>query len=171
MKTCETEWSDRTTGRSGFTLLELMVVLVIISAMIAVVLPYATRSNRGLRLEQECLSMAEAVKYAMNLAVDAGRPTRLVLDTKNQSYSIEIGSAMNRLDFQAVEDIYGTERYLGTDVHIQDVEGFGVGGGGYTLCFDPAWGWPRASVSLAAGNEMTTIRIDGRRVEIEKSAI
>lgn len=171
MKTSEIDWNDSGAHCGGFTLLELIVVLVIISAMITVILPYATRSNQGLRLEQDCLSMTEAVKYAMNLTVDTGRPTRLVLDVKNQSYSVEIASEINSLNFQPTQDIYGTEGYLGPDISILDVDGLDAGAGGYTLRFDSAGQWPRASVSLAAGNEVTIIRIDGRRVEIEKSAI
>jgi prepilin-type N-terminal cleavage/methylation domain-containing protein len=171
MKTSETDWNDSRAHCGGFTLLELIVVLVIISAMITVILPYATRSNQGLRLEQESLSVAEAVKYAMNLAVDSGRPTRLVLDVKNESYSVEIAGEINSLDFQPVQDIYGTVRRLGPDIHILDVDGFGVAAGGYTLGFDCAGHWPQASVSLVAGSEVTTIRIDGKRVEIENSAI
>ena len=171
MKTSEIDWNDSPTRCGGFTLLELIVVLVIISTMITVILPYATRSNQGLKMEQECLNIAEAVKYAMNLAVDSGRPTRLVLDLKNQSYSVEIASEINSLDFQPAQDIYGTARYLGPDINIMDVDGFDVGGGGYTLRFDSAGLGPHASVSLVAGNQITTIRIDGRRVEIEDSTI
>jgi hypothetical protein len=139
--------------------------------MMTVILPYATRSNEGLRMEQECLNIAQAAEYAMSLSADTRRSTRLVLDPREQSYSVEIASEFNSRQFRPTEDAYGAVRYLGRDVHIMDVSGFDIEGKGYFLLFDPAGVWPQGIISLGAGNTLRTIKINVKRVEIEDSTI
>jgi prepilin-type N-terminal cleavage/methylation domain-containing protein len=168
-KTSETEWNDRARGPAGFTLLELIIVLAIIAAMVTVIMPYATRSNQHLSMEQECLSIAEAIRYAMNLSVDTNKPTRLVLSPDGPSYSVEIASGKSDLLFQPAEDIYGAVHYLGQDIYLMDVDGFSMAGKRYYLLFDPAGAWPQATISLASRDAIRTIRINGRQVEIEDS--
>ena len=171
MKTSETDRNDRRALRVGFTLLELIIVLAIISAMMTVILPYATRSNEGLRMEQECLNIAQAVEYAMSLCADTKRPTRLVVNIEERSYSVEIASEFSSRHFLPTEDAFGTVRYLGRDIHVMDLDGFDIEDKGYFLLFDPADVWPEATISLAAGNTVRTIKINGKRVEIEDSTI
>jgi len=171
IKTSETRWHDRTAGPGAFTLLELVIVLVIISAMMTVILPYATRSNAGLRMEQECLSIAQAAKYAMSLSADTRRPTRLILNVREGSYFVEIAGRVDSRQFLPTEDVCGIVRYLGRDVEVIDVDGFDIESKGYFLLFDPSGVRPEAFISLGAGNELRTIRISGKRVEIEDSTI
>jgi type II secretory pathway pseudopilin PulG len=155
----------------AFTLFELIVVLVIIAAMTTVVVPYATRSNKNLRVKQECLNMAEAVKYTINLAMDTKRPTRIVINPKNNSYLLEIATGINNQDYKPVEDFQGAVHYFGRNVHIIDTTGFSVDGNGRYLIFDPARPWPNASICLSTSDAIKTIDIRGKQVEIDDSAI
>ena len=45
--------------KSAFTFFELVIVLAIISAMVAVVLPFCRRSNEGLKIRQAGSSIAQ----------------------------------------------------------------------------------------------------------------
>ena len=156
---------------SGFTLFELIIVLAIIAAMVAVIVPHATRSNDSLKIKQECLSMGEAIKYLTDLAVESKRPTRIVIDPQNNSYILEISTDISRRDFKPLEGFGGDVRSLGESVKLTDFDGFDMEGSNQYLLFDPARPWPNASISISAGNEINTIKISGRQVEIEESEI
>jgi len=160
------------TLRDGFTLFELIVVLVIISAMITVIVPYAGRSNESLKIKEECLNMAEAVKYAIDLATDTKRATRIVINPKNRSYLLETtaGGADNQ-DYKPVEGFQGAVRYFGLKIYIADMDGFGVEGDDRYLTFDPEKPWPNASFSLLTNDAVNTIKIRGKQVEFEVSGI
>jgi len=155
----------------GFTLFELITVLLIISAMAMAVVPYVTRSNSNLATREQGLNMAEAIKYAIDLAGDTKRPTRIVINLQKKSYVIETASGVNNQDYQQVQDLQGAAGCLGESVAIVDMEGFGVEGKNCQLIFDPARLWPDASFSLSTGEAIETIKIRGKRVEIEESTI
>jgi prepilin-type N-terminal cleavage/methylation domain-containing protein len=162
---------NRTLSLYGFTLLELMVVLVIIAAMVAVVVAYATRSNESLKIKQECLSMADAVKYIADLAMDTKRPTRIVINPKTNSYLLEIATGISHQSFRPIEDFGGGIRHLGRSMWVIDTTGFSAEGNKRYLIFEPTRPWPNASISFSTGDSVKTIKIRGKQVEIEDSAI
>lgn len=152
----------------AFTLTELIIVLVIISAMVAVAVPHATRSNNGLKLEQACGDMVEAVKYAMNYTMDTKTRSRLVIDCTAGSYVIEAATGVHEQDFEPLEDSRAMSRPLAPGVHIVDFEGLTASQKNrYCLVFDPGLAWPHAYISLATKDTLKTIRIAGRGVGIE----
>jgi len=159
---------NRASMAHGFTLLELVIVLLIISAMITVIVPYATRSNENLKIQQECLNIVEAVKYAINLATDTKRPTKLVIDPKNNSYLLETATQINSQSYKPIED---SVRYLSQSIYIMDMTGFDIEGKNRCLIFDPTGPWPTASISLATSDAIKTIQIRGKHVETEESSI
>jgi prepilin-type N-terminal cleavage/methylation domain-containing protein len=162
---------SRTSTVKGFTLFELIIVLMIITAMVTIAIPYATRSNKTLKMEEECRNIAEAVKYATDLAINAKRPIRIAVDPKENSYLLEMATTMAGQDYEPIEDIGGTVRYLGRDIRITDITGFSIEGRYQRLVFDPTRAWPNASISLSTGDAIKTIHIKGKQVEIEDSAI
>jgi len=143
-------------------------VLVIITAMVMVAVPYATRSNDGLALDQACRDVAEGLKYALSHATDSRRPTRFVVDLTEKSYALEAIGAVDGRTFEPLEDARGRTRYLESKVGIVDVEGFAVTGKNrYGLVFDPFQPWPYASMALAIEDALATVRVAGKVVHIE----
>jgi prepilin-type N-terminal cleavage/methylation domain-containing protein len=165
------ETYDRKLRCCAFTLFELIVVMVIIAAMVTVVAPYATRSNEALKITQECLSLAEAVNYIADLAMDTKRPTRILIDPENNSYMLEMATGINNQDYEPIEALGYAMRYFSRNIRIIDITGFGVEGNDHCLVFEPARPWPNASISLSTSDEIKTITIRGKRVEVEDSAI
>jgi prepilin-type N-terminal cleavage/methylation domain-containing protein len=157
--------------RDAFTLLELVIVLTIIAAMVTVAVPYATRSNKTLEIESQCMSLAQSVEYITDLAIETKRPTRLLIDPATNEYSLEIASEPGAEDYESVFVSGGTERYLSRDIRIMDLTGFSVDAGNHCLLFDPAKPWPRASISLSSADVNKMIVIAGKRVEVEDSDI
>jgi prepilin-type N-terminal cleavage/methylation domain-containing protein len=162
---------DRKYKRPAFTLFEMMVVLVIIAAMVTVVLPYASRSNEALKLTQESLSLAEAIRYIIETASDTQKPTRITIDCKNNCYFLETANGISNRDFKQIEDFVGSVHYFGQEIRIVDITGFSIEGSNYCLTFEPARPWPNASVSLSSGEQIKKVTIKGKNVEIEDSTI
>jgi len=159
----------RVSGVDGFTLFELLIVVMIIAAMVTIAIPYATRSNEGLKMERECLNIAEAIKYAINLAVDTKRPTRIAINTKDNSFVLEAATAINTQDYEPVEGFEGARRYFSKSISVVDVTGFNIEGDDWYLLFDPTRLWPDASISLSTNYAIKKIKIRGKQVEIEDS--
>jgi type II secretion system protein H len=75
---------DRPRGPSGFTLIELVVVLAIVAVATAVVLPAVGRGRETMQLRGEARRVAAVLREARLQAVSQRRPTRVVLDrTRN----------------------------------------------------------------------------------------
>jgi prepilin-type N-terminal cleavage/methylation domain-containing protein len=152
----------------AFTLVELLIVLVILSAMVTVTVPYAGRSRTGRQLEEACRDMAETVKYAMKQAGDIRQPVRLVLDVGAGSYEIEVSARGDREHFDPLEDNRAQVRRLGSGVAVAGHDGFSlIDRGRYGLVFDPGASWPQASLALMAQDQTRIVRVRGRLVDIE----
>ncbi len=153
---------------SGFTLVELVIVLCIISAMVTVTIPHATRSREGRKLEQACWDVAETVKYAISRAMDTKQRTRLAIDFTTGNYTLEAAAKIHDADFEPLQDSRCGTRRLGSDVRVIAHEGFSlVDRNRYGIVFDPGQPWPQASLSLAVRDLPMTVRIVGRMVDVE----
>jgi prepilin-type N-terminal cleavage/methylation domain-containing protein len=174
MATSAIEPSYKSSRCGGFTLVEILIVLVIISAMIAVVLPRAASSNESLELQDACLSISEALRYVRDLAGQTNKPTRFVISPKERSYCLQIAangpdsiSQWNRDRFGNTEVILPNPASISQAVHVMDLDGFGVLSGRYCLVFDPARPWPNASIILSTSSAAKEIAITGKRLEIK----
>lgn len=171
MMTSQTSaWAKRP-GLDGFTLLELVIVLLILSAMVTVIMPYAGRSNETLKLEQESLNIAESIRYAIDRAITGNRSTMFVIDPQDRCYRLQAAVGINAVNFKPIDDAHGAARHFGKAIRVIDVDGFDVGAKGYYIIFDSRSIWPDASISLCVDDKVKVIRILGRRVEIEDSTI
>jgi prepilin-type N-terminal cleavage/methylation domain-containing protein len=155
----------------GFTLLELMIVLAIIAALVTVTVPYATKSNKSLKIKQDCMSMAETIRYAVDLAIDTKKTIRVVINLKTNSYLLEAVTGTKDQSFEPIEGLGDVIHYLSQNMHIIDMKGFIMEGQECSLVFEPARPWPNATISLSSDDSIKTIKITGRRVEIEDSTI
>ena len=162
---------NRTLKLAGFTLFELIVVLMIIATMVMVAVPFATRSNKSLKIEDECLSLTEAAKYAADLAADTRRPTRIVVNLKNNSYLLEVATGEDARSYKPIDGFGGNIRCLGQGVRIVNTTGFTVDGSEHCLVFEPTRPWPNASISLSSGDAVKTIQIRGQHVEFEDPVV
>lgn len=155
----------------GFTLFELIIVLAIISAMVTIVLPYATRSNNDLNLRQECLNVAETIKYGIDLANNSKDLIRIVIRPDEKCYLLEIAKRSTPQNFEPVQTYQGKIRYFDQKFKILDIENFNTEGKGHYLIFDSKQPWPSGSFSLSSEDTIRTINIKGQRVEIEETTI
>jgi prepilin-type N-terminal cleavage/methylation domain-containing protein len=163
---------NRTLSLRGFTFIELLVVLTIIAVMVTIVVPYANRSNKSLNIKQESLSIAEALKYMADLAMDTKKPTRIVINPKANSFLLEMATEINNQSFRPIEDFGGGGiHYFVQNVRIIGIKGFDAEGDGYYLIFDPTKPWPNGSISLSTTDSITKINIKGKQIEIEDSTI
>ena len=154
---------------SGFTFFELVIVLAIISAMVAVVLPFCKRSNDGLKIKQAGSSIAQALRYAIDLAEKRKRAVKFIFNDKYKSYHLQIEDGQN--GFEPVDDFTGTERFLDENIYLFDIEGFEQTGQEYFLIFDPKGAWPNAWISFSTNDLVVTIKIKSKYVEIQEESI
>lgn len=153
----------------AFTLIELMVVLMILSVMVVLVSPYALRSNENLQLREHCLNVAGLVRYTRKLAEIEGKPVRLVINTRERIYYIQIADDDETGRFTNVDHIRPNPVYLSEAVQITDIDGFDLIRHRYFMVFDSHKPWPSGSLSLSTVESTKTIVIEGSRVEIENS--
>ena len=75
--------------KSAFSLFELVIVLAIISAMVAVVMPFAKRSNDSLKIKQHSSNVAQDLRYAIDLAQKSRRAVKFIFNefTLKRSHS------------------------------------------------------------------------------------
>ena len=154
---------------NAFTLIELVVVLTIISAMVAVILPFCKRSNDSLKIRQDSSNVAQVIRYAFDLAEKRNKAVKFIFNEKYKSYRLQIEDSQN--SFEPVENFTGTEKFLDKNIHLFDIEGFEQAGQEYSIVFDPRKPWPDAWISLSTNDLTETIRVKAKYVEIEEESI
>jgi prepilin-type N-terminal cleavage/methylation domain-containing protein len=152
-----------------FTLVELIVVLAIISIIVSVVLPFAGRSNEGLKIKEQSRDIAETIKYAQDFAQKSHKQVKFIIDTKDKSYQLQV--ADEKGIFNVLESSLGTIRYIDQKVVIADIDGFTPEDQKLCLIFDYKKPWPKASLSISTKDLQYIIKINGRKVSIEEISI
>jgi general secretion pathway protein H len=74
-------------GHAGFSLLELIVVLILIGAAAALVAPSFTGSIKNLELETSARDLITSMKHARSEAIGGQKVFRVVLDGRGEGYS------------------------------------------------------------------------------------
>jgi len=154
---------------AGITFLELVVVLVIISVMVGIVLPFCQRSNNSLKIKQATNSIAQTLRYAIDLAQKQNRTVMFIFNEKYGSYYLKIDKGDN--SFKPVDDFTGTEKFIDENIHLYDYIGFEQAGSNYSLTFNPQNTWANALISFFAKDMIITIRIKSKIVDIEEKEI
>jgi len=167
---CGTSFAADNNKPAAFTLIEMIIVMMIISAMVTIILPYAAAGSDARQLQRQCLNLTQLLRYALTLAHDTKRPTRIVISPNTKSYILEIASGIDAHDFNPADNITAAPRYLGQNVYILDTDGFSIEQNRYHLLFDPEKPWPIATISLATKVAEKIIKITGNRIEIDSSA-
>jgi type II secretory pathway pseudopilin PulG len=156
-------------AKNAFTLFELVVVLGILSAMVAVVLPFCKRSNDGLKIKQASSSIAQSLRYGIDLAEKRKRAVKFIYSDKYKSYRLEIEN--DEKSFEPVDDFTGAETFLDKNIGLFDIEGFEQAGQEYFWVLDPKKAWPDASISFSTEDLVITIKIKSKYVEIQEESI
>lgn len=76
-------------ARLGFTLIELMVVLVVAAAAMGLVVPQFGAALAGMELKGATRDVASGLRYARGRAIALQRETAVVIDLDARSYRIE----------------------------------------------------------------------------------
>lgn len=79
-----------TLRQRGFTLMELMIVVVIIAVMMAVILPSLRGVAENNRLRGSVRELMSLMKYARSEAVFNARTTEVFLDTEKRQYWLDL---------------------------------------------------------------------------------
>ena len=74
--------------REGFSLLELILVMAILTSIFAITVPSLGRFFRGQSIEEETRRFLTLTRYAPNLAISSNIPMILWVDEMNNTYGI-----------------------------------------------------------------------------------
>ncbi|MBF0384385.1 MAG: prepilin-type N-terminal cleavage/methylation domain-containing protein [Candidatus Omnitrophica bacterium] len=75
--------------RSGFTLIEIIFVVMIVLIILGIALPNFSKTYSGVLLNQTAQDLTYSMRYAQSLAINKGIMTRLVVDESKGSYWAE----------------------------------------------------------------------------------
>jgi type II secretion system protein H len=107
--------------KSGFTLIELMVVLVLIGIMTAMIIPEMKGSYEDALLRSNSRELVNVLNLAYSRAVTINQPHRVRLDRSAGRYLIErrVGQANRENSFTPVKDIPGGEGRIDPRISIE----------------------------------------------------
>jgi len=113
--------SYKGSGKSGFTLMELMVVLVLIGIMTAMILPELKGTYEEALLSSTGRQLANVLGIAYSRAVTVHQPHRVRLDSITHRYSIErrVSGTRGQESFAPVPDLPGGEGTLDARIAIE----------------------------------------------------
>ena len=81
----------RRSAASGYTLLELLVVLAVAGFIMAGVASYSTQSMPGTKLKSAAQRLADALRTAQATAVTDGTPVTVAISSSSGTYLVEPG--------------------------------------------------------------------------------
>lgn len=154
---------------TGFTFLELMVVLAIISTMVAVIMPFCKRSNNSVEIRQAGSSIAQTIRYAIDLAEKRKKAIKFIFNGKFKSYYLEMEDDYN--NFKPTNDFTGTSHFIGREITLFDIQGFEQSGQEYSIIFDPQRSWPNANMTISNNESFVTIEIRSKHVQMQEKNI
>jgi len=93
----------RPRSQSGFTLVELIVVMVLLLIVASLVAPRMSSFFHGRTLNHEARRMLSLINYGQSRAIAEGVPVVLWIDPSNQTYGLEIQTGYTVSDERAVE--------------------------------------------------------------------
>lgn len=93
----------KTTRRRGFTLVELIVVMVLLLIVASMVAPRMSSFFRGRALNHEARRMLSLINYGQSRAIAEGVPVILWVDPDDSTYGLEIQAGYTVEDERAVQ--------------------------------------------------------------------
>jgi type II secretion system protein H len=110
-------------AKGGFTLVELLVVLVIMVVMSGVVTVAMGPSLRDARMRSACRMVVSSLNYARSYAATSGKPARVIFDNKGQSVAVEVpdDASSNSEDMRTLTTSAGRRQSLPEDVAVSRI--------------------------------------------------
>jgi type II secretion system protein H len=91
-----------TDPRRGFSLIELLLVLALLSIVISITLPSLSNFFRGRTLDAEARRLLSLTRYGQSRAVSEGIPMVLWVDPENRAYGLEQEPGWDDTDAKSV---------------------------------------------------------------------
>lgn len=139
----------------GFTLVELLLVLVLIAISMATIMPRFSGSIPGWQVRESSQNMLATIRLAQQFALTRQEIVAFVLDADSGSFaircisdSVDLGSKSN--------DFLVPRQFLGKDVKIVKLAGFKQIGNKKGLVFWPDGRTEAASVTLTGSKDSKT---------------
>ncbi len=109
--------------KEGFTLIEILIVVVLLAVIAAVSLPHFSVSLARLQLRNTAYKLAYLMRYAQSAAITRGIEMRLSFDSQFQTYGIEQSFPddsweENGGQFQALEGPWGRRDEVPDDMQL-----------------------------------------------------
>lgn len=101
-------------GATGFTLIELILVMSILTVAISITAPALANFFRGRTLDSEARRLLALTRWGQNRAVSEGIPIELWIDTRNRKFGLEAEPSYETTDEKAVEFELSPEMRLET---------------------------------------------------------
>lgn len=117
LRSSSTTHNYQTSLRSGFTLLELMVVLLLVSIMMGLIVPKLFPEENG-AVKKEAIHFVNVVQWLAEKATYSGQRVRLIMDFEKQRYSCEIRDGVT---FVPIEDSLVRPRMLSKSLARMDI--------------------------------------------------
>ena len=80
------------TGKKGFTLVEMLVILAIISMLMGITIPFTAGFGKGLRIKTSARAILGTLRLARSSAITQRDKYAVVFDVKNNEYWIQDAS-------------------------------------------------------------------------------
>ncbi len=121
----KSEYATPAGGRQGFTIAELLAVIMIIALLGGVGGGVYVNSHRRTLVEKAARHFLVAAKYARILAIEQQRPCKLRLDTENKTFVLtrpEYSTQTEETEELIVRDLYFKPATLEGDVQFEAIE-------------------------------------------------
>ena len=120
--------SNSTRFLSGFTLVELVIVMTLLAVVAALSVPAMSRSIRARNLRDEATRFLAATEYGRDEAVSQGVPMTVWIDPAKQQFGVEpkagfVGAEARSREFTVNPDIhFQIDKVAGSDGQVPVVE-------------------------------------------------
>ncbi len=110
--------------RTGFTFLELIVVLALLAIISAIIVPVYVRSMNGIQMRSARNDLIGTLRYIQELSVQESREYRLYIDAVNGLYWVKVMAKLVDGDkiFEPVEETWGAVTKLPDQFVITNVK-------------------------------------------------